>query len=413
MPKVTGRFITKKKGIITMAKDFTRLDNVMKGFIKDGKNPGCGVAIFQNDELLFESYAGYSNIEEKKPITRDSIFRQASTTKLFTYAILGMLYEEGKFLFSDPLYEYLPEWKNTKKFIRDSNNAVRAVPVDHPITIRNAVAMMCGLPYCMFPNPNATDPTLAAMSRQMAKLMEEKGQHPTLRDEVRVMSEVPIMFEPGTHWQYGFGSEITGALVETWTGKTLREVFKERIIDPLGLTRTATYIDDDIRDFVVTQYRRTPEGELVAMGPEGDSAYDPAVHPMGARVNLLSSPYDFAIFMQMLANGGTYKGERYLSEGTVNMLHENQLSDEVIKDFTNDYLAGYGYGLGFRTLMTQKYGHNGRLGCFGWTGGAGTWAEADPVDKLSIVYMHNMMPNDELYHHHRVRAAAYGCLLGD
>ena len=63
--------------------------------------------------------------------------------------------------------------------------------------------------------------------------------------------------------------------------------------------------------------------------------------------------------------------------------------------------------------MTQKYGHNGRLGCFGWTGGAGTWAEADPVDKLSIVYMHNMMPNDELYHHHRVRAAAYGCLLGD
>ena len=367
MPKVTGRFITKKKGIITMAKDFTRLDNVMKGFIKDGKNPGCGVAIFQNDELLFESYAGYSNIEEKKPITRDSIFRQASTTKLFTYAILGMLYEEGKFLFSDPLYEYLPEWKNTKKFIRDSNNAVRAVPVDHPITIRNAVAMMCGLPYCMFPNPNATDPTLAAMSRQMAKLMEEKGQHPTLRDEVRVMSEVPIMFEPGTHWQYGFGSEITGALVETWTGKTLREVFKERIIDPLGLTRTATYIEDDIRDFVVTQYRRTPEGELIAMGPEGDSAYDPAVHPMGARVNLLSSPYDFAIFMQMLANGGTYKGERYLSEGTVNMLHENQLSDEVIKDFTNDYLAGYGYGLGFRTLMTQKYGHNGRLGCFGWT----------------------------------------------
>jgi CubicO group peptidase (beta-lactamase class C family) len=67
--------------------------------------------------------------------------------------------------------------------------------------------------------------------------------------------------------------------------------------------------------------------------------------------------------------------------------------------------------LGFRTLITQKYGHNGRLGCFGWTGGSGTWVEADPVDKLSIAYMHNMMPNEELYHHHRVRAAAYGCAL--
>ena len=397
-----------------MAKDFTRLENVLKNFVEEGKNPGCGVAILQNDEVLFESYAGYANIAEKKPITSDSVFRQASTTKLFTYAILGMLYEEGKFLFSDPLYEYLPEWRNTQKFIRDSNNAVRAVPVDHPITIRNAVAMMCGLPYCMFPNPNATDPTLAAMSRQMAKLMEGNDKDPTLREEVRAMAEVPIMFEPGTHWQYGFGSEITGALIETWTGKPLREVFKERVIDPLGLTRTATYlVDDVIKENLVTQYRRTPEGELIAMGPEGDRGYDPAVHPAGARVNLLSSPHDFAVFMQMLANGGTYKGERYLSEGTVNMLHENQLSDEILPDFTNDYLAGYGYGLGFRTLMTQKYGHNGRIGCFGWTGGAGTWAEADPVDKLSIVYMHNMMPNDELYHHHRVRAAAYGCLLGD
>ena len=75
----------------------------------------------------------------------------------------------------------------------DSNNAVRAVPVDHPITIRNAVAMMCGLPYCMFPNPNATDPTLAAMSRQMAKLMEGNDKDPTLREEVRAMAEVPIM----------------------------------------------------------------------------------------------------------------------------------------------------------------------------------------------------------------------------
>ena len=93
------------------------------------------------------------------------------------------------------------------------------------------------------------------------------------------------------------------------------------------------------------------------------------------------------------------------------MLHESQLDEVTIKDFENDYLAGYGYGLGFRTLETQKFGHNGHLGCFGWTGGSGIWAEADPVANASIVYMHNMFPNEELYHHHRVRAVAYGCLL--
>ena len=113
----------------------------------------------------------------------------------------------------------------------------------------------------------------------------------------------------------------------------------------------------------------------------------------------------------MLANGGTYKGRKFLGAGTVEMLHENQLGEVQLRDFENDYLRGYGYGYGFRTLLTRQFGHNGHLGCFGWTGGSGIWVEADPVGKFSIAYMHNMMPNEELYHHHRVRTVAYGCML--
>ena len=105
------------------------------------------------------------------------------------------------------------------------------------------------------------------------------------------------------------------------------------------------------------------------------------------------------------------KGKKLLGAGTVAMLHANQLGEAQLKDFTNDYLAGYGYGYGFRTLLTQEFGHNGHIGCFGWTGGSGIWVEADPVDRFSIAYMQNMMPNEELYHHHRVRATAYGIML--
>ena len=224
------------------------------------------------------------------------------------------------------------------------------------------------------------------------------------------MADVPLMFEPGTHWYYGFGSEIMGALIETLEELPLKEVFRKRIIEPLELERADTYITDENRAYVVTNYIRR-DGTLIPAPPELDAPNDPAAAPVGARPNLLISPHDYAIFMQMLANGGTWKGRRFLGAGTVAMLHENQLDTVQMRDFENDYLAGYGYGFGFRTLLTQKYGHNGRLGCFGWTGGSGIWVEADPVDRLAIVYMHNMMPNDELYHHHRVRAAAYGCLL--
>ena len=388
-------------------KDFTRLDNLLKRFVEEGTNPGCAAAVMQGDELIWHGEAGYADIESGKKVDLHSMFSQASTTKLFTYAILGMIYEEGKFLFSDPLSDYLPEWKNTKKYVTLHNGAVETAPLEKPITIRDAVAMMCGLPYCMVPAVDPATPTLAAMSRQMRELLK-KGPS-TIAEEVRVMAEVPVMFEPGSHWQYGFGSEITGVLVETIEGKPLREVFQDRLIKPLELEDADTFARPWNQDRIVTNYAKKGPGQFEPMADF--SALDPDSVPAGARPNLLISARDFAVFMQMLANGGTYKGKKFLGAGTVAMLHENQLGPVQMADFECDYLAGYSYGLGFRTLLTRKYGHNGNIGDFGWTGGTGIWVEADPVEKFAVAYMHNMRPNEELYHHHRVRAVVNGIML--
>ena len=388
-------------------RDFTRMDKLLQSFVEQGTNPGCAVAVMQGDELIYHGEAGYADIESGKKVDIHSMFSQASTTKLFTYAILGMIYEEGKFLFSDPLYYYLPEWKNTQKYVMRPNGDIDVEPLEKPITIRDAVAMMCGLPYCMVPVVNPATPTLAAMSREMKELLK-KGPS-TIAEEVEVMANVPVMFEPGSHWLYGFGSEITGVLVETFEGKPLREVFKDRLIDPLELEDADTFARPWNKDRIVTNYAKKGPGQFERA--TDFSALDPESVPAGARPNLLISAHDFAVFMQMLANGGTYKGKKFLGSGTVAMLHENQLGPTQLKDFENDYLAGYGYGLGYRTLLTQKYGHNGHLGDFGWTGGTGIWVEADPVDKFSVTYMHNMRPNEELYHHHRVRAVVNGIML--
>ena len=221
-----------------MKRDFSKLDRLLEEFASHSV-PGCTCTIMQGDKAIYEGAAGYADIASGKKVNAHSMFRQASTTKLFTYAILGMLYEEGRFLFSEPVGKYLPEWSETKKFVVRPNGEVDTVPTERPLTIQNAVAMMCGLPYCMAPAPNPTTPTLAAMSKRIAALLE-KGT-PTLREEVRAMGDVPVMFEPGSHWEYGFGSEITGALVETLTGKALRENFREKIIEPLGLEDTDTF----------------------------------------------------------------------------------------------------------------------------------------------------------------------------
>ena len=207
-------------------KDFSRMDKLLESFVEKGTNPGCAVAVMQGDEMIYHGEAGYADIASGKKVDVHSMFSQASTTKLFTYAILGMLFEEGRFLFSDPLYYYLPEWKNTQKYIMRANGDIDTAPLDKPITIRDAVAMMCGLPYCMAPVANAKTPTLAAMSRQMEELLK-KGPS-TIAEEVRVMADVPVMFEPGSHWLYGFGSEITGVLVETFEEKHLRTALSIR-----------------------------------------------------------------------------------------------------------------------------------------------------------------------------------------
>ncbi|SCY76184.1 CubicO group peptidase, beta-lactamase class C family [Lachnospiraceae bacterium XBB2008] len=388
-------------------KDFSKLDELLRSFVDGGTNPGCAVAVMQGDELIYHGEAGYADIGSGKKVDVHSMFSQASTTKLFTYAIMGMLFEEGRFLFSDPLYYYLPEWKDTKKFVVRPNGDIDTVPLEKPITIRDAVAMMCGLPYCMMPSANPSTPTLAAMSKKMEELLQ-KGPT-TIAQEVRAMADVPVMFEPGSHWLYGFGSEITGVLVEAFENKPLREVFVDRLIEPLGLKDADTFVRPSNKDRVVTNYAKKGPGQFEKTGDFLN--LDPDSVPAGARPNLFISAADFAVFMQMLANGGTYKGKKYLGSGTVAMLHENQLGPEQLADFENDYLAGYGYGLGFRTLLTQKYGHNGHIGNFGWTGGSGIWVEADPVAKFSVAYMHNMRPNEELYHHHRVRAVVNGIML--
>ncbi len=389
---------------------FKKMDDLLKRF-SENSIPGSACTIMKKDEIIYQGYAGYADLDTKQEIDSRSIFRQASTTKLFTYAIIGMLYEEGRFLLSDPIYEYLPEWRHVKKYHTGPDNKLEIVELENPITIKDVVTMACGLPYCMFPDLNSDQPVVVAMSEALLSIMGDKK--PNLREEVRVMSKVPVLFEPGTRWLYGFGSEITGAIVEEITGKSLRIVFEERIIEPLGLKDTSTYITDHNRSQVVKNYSKADNGSLIKMEADSDADYNPELTPIGARPSLLSSSNEFAVFMQMLSNGGSYKGERLLGRKTVDLLRTNYLNETQLRDYNynNPYLAGYGYGLGFRTLMDKAAAnHNGSLGAFGWTGGSGIWVEADPKEELAIVYMHNMRPNEELYHHLRVRSVAYGCL---
>lgn len=393
------------------------LDELLRRFT-DGTIPGCACAVMREGELVYEGYAGYADVEKKAPVTERSLFRQASTTKLFTYVIGMMLYEQGKFLFTDPLYEYLPEWRNTCKYARMADGETRIVPVEHPITVRDAFTMSCGLPYCMRPIDRAllepgSNLTQNAMSEALRPYCEN-GRIPTIREEVRAASTAPIMFEPGTHWQYGFGSEIVGALVEELTGKSVRQNMLEKLIEPLELKDTATLLDKEQMERLVTCYQITPDHQKAPMPADMDETLKVGSVPEYSRANLNCSARDFAVFMSMLANGGVYKGERLIGKNTIDLMRTNQLGPDQLKDFHEKNgldILGYGYGMGVRTLMERTSGAcNGDLGAFGWSGGFGSWAEASPEKKMGVVYMHNTQGERNEYFHMKVRAVVYGCM---
>ncbi len=393
--------------------NFKDLDRLLQQYVDDGL-PGCGMVIAKNGEVLYENYFGYADIENGVKLEQKHLFRQASLTKVAMYTTAMMLYEQGKFLMTDPIYDFFPEWRNTKKKVTLPNGTVKVVPVDKPITVKNVMNMTCGLPYPMILGGiPVQNPTAESMRHALEPLY--KQEHFTVRDQIRALADVPIAFEPGTRWLYGFASEFTAGLIEAVTGKQAELVIKEMLFDPLGMKTTANFLYGDMGERLVKNYCLRPGkklGDDDALVTRDDSMM---VGPLGS-VNgfsrVVTNPSDYTHLIQMLANGGKWKGEQIMGRKTIDLMRTNTISDELIhKDFSNNYLCGYGYGYGVRTLLDKYEGHhNGSLGQFGWTGGSGTWGEADPSEGTSIVYMHNLQPNLEEYHHLRMRAVAYGCL---
>lgn len=384
---------------------FRDMDALLQSFVENGP-AGCGCAIARKGEILYEGYFGYANKERKLPVTENTVYRQYSMTKIAIYTLCMMLFEKGKFLLDDPISEYFPEWRETRKYVKDIDGTYQICQAERAIQIRHIMSMSCGLPYGHMPDDTPTGKEIYRVTEELKK----KG-HYTLREEIRAVSRVPIAFEPGSHWLYGFGSELAAGLIEVITGMEIQDALAKYLFEPLEMKDTGMIYFGDIKERMAVFYEKKEDGTLIPGRAMMDNKSEPGEENRMGCPRLFSTVKDFISFTQMLANGGIHKKERIMGRKTIDLMRKNQLSGRQLKDFQNSYLAGYGYGLGVRTLLDPAAGgSNSSPGEFGWTGGSGTWASIDPSEGVSVVYMHQMAPNMERFHHLRVRACAYGCL---
>ena len=380
------------------------LDRLLQSFIDRGI-PGCSLHVMQSGKTLYEGYFGVTDLDHPTPVTERTLFRQASLSKIPLYTVMMMLYEQGRFLMEEPIGNYLPEWSHSTKYVRQPDGTLSVVPTDRPITIKDVCTMKCGLPYCNSSAPTE-DPVLKGMQECMKPLWAVG--HYTLREHLKAMSKAPLACEPGEQWIYGFSSELAAGIVEAVCDRPINEVLRQMLYEPLGMTDTDAIFFGDAKERLVTLYAKNPDGKLVP-GPDFfDKKHLPGAEHEEGWGRIFSTGRDYSRLMQMLACGGTYNGIRFMSRKTIDLMRSNTLGST----FGDSYNGGYGYGYGVRTLVDKAAGNNnGSLGSFGWTGGFGSWCEADPEEELSIVYMHNLIPNDENYCHPRVRNASYGLII--
>ncbi len=370
--------------------------------------PGNDVSVYIENKEVFRYQSGFSDIENKIPMSDDLLFYIYSCSKVITVTAALQLYEKGFFLLDDPLYDFIPEYKEL--YIRDENNNI--IKASNPITLRNLFTMTAGFSY-----------NLKRKSIEEART-KTNGRMDTL-EVIKAIAKDPIDFEPGSSWKYSIGHDILAGVVEVVSGEKFRDYVTKNIFNPLEMNESF-YHSENVIDKVCNQYKyknaetdivklqsgqaKNKDGVIVKVEKNNPFILGPEYDSGGA--GICTSVSDYSKFASALANGGIGpNGERILSGGIIDLMRMNHLNEHQLKCFDWPQLKGCGYGLGVRTTIDKAIsGTTGNVGEFGWGGAAGASVLINPELKLSLFYTHHMLNPQEEYYQPRIRNVLYSCI---
>lgn len=371
--------------------------------------PGNSISVCIENKEVFTYQSGYENYEQKIKMGNNNLFNIFSCSKPITAIAALQLYEKGYFLLDDPLYDFIPEYKNM--YVKAENGNV--VECSNPITLRHLLTMSSGIP----------DIKNTETFEKVKKLT--KGKMNTLT-VIKNLAENCLAFEPGERWQYGISHDVLAAVVEVISGQKFRDYVKNNIFKPLDMNESY-YHNEDVIDRVAELYKyenntdtdlvklqssiqNKNNGKLINVDKSVSFVFGSEYDSGGAGIT--TSVSDYSKFASALANDGIGRnGDQIISAGTIELLRTNQLDENRLKCITWPQLKGYGYGLGVRTLINvAESGTCGNIGEFGWGGAAGATLLVDPDLKLSMFYTHHMLNPQESYYQPRLRNVLYTCL---
>lgn len=359
-----------------------RIDNLITQYIDSGWIAGAAGFIARDGRIVYHKSFGKADMSGRE-LQKDDIFRIASQTKAITSVAVMTLFEQGKFLLDDPVSKYIPEFSRPlviEKF-NAKDTSWTSIPANREITVRDLLTHTSGIEY-------------AGIGSAMMRAVYAKADIPGgfgssgvyIGDKMKALGKLPLLHQPGERFTYGLNVDVLGYLVEVWSGETLDEYFRNHIFVPLGMNDTYFYIPESKAGRLVKVVTED-QGRNLVNAPDAFGNYplltDGTYYSGGA--GLSSTIMDYAIFLQMMLNGGEYNGARILAPRTVELMISNQIGGLTV--------GKNKFGLGFEITTDEGQAVLGiSEGSFAWGGYFGTTYWADPEKKIVGLLFINQSP---------------------
>ncbi len=353
--------------------------------------PGAVLTVARHGKIAYEQVVGNRDPQAGAKAAADDIYRIYSMSKPITVVAALMLLEQGRFSLDEPVSKYLPQFASMQVGVpNESGGGMHLVPADRPISIQDLFRHSAGLTYGFFGSSPVKSAYLDA---------HLDAGDPDLTTFVDRLAKLPLAYQPGTTWDYSYAIDVIGRLVEVVSGQSLYQFEKQNILDPLGMTDTAFGVTDPAKQGRIAE----PFANDRNFGAGADFS-DPR-HPVRMESGgggMVSTAHDYTRFLQMLLNGGTLDGHRYLSPQTVRFMTSDQLGSVKPGPL---YLPGPGYRFGLGVAVRTDAGvapFPGSVGDWYWGGAGGTYMWVDPTQDMVVVFM-MQSPRQRLHYRSVIR----------
>jgi CubicO group peptidase (beta-lactamase class C family) len=358
-----------------------RVGDYLRNEVATGKIPGAIVLIQQHGRPVYFEKFGVRDVATRLPMTADTIFRLYSMSKPVTSVAAMMLVEDGKLSFGDPVSKYIPAFADAKVGVEkpDQNGKPALVlePLNRPVTIEDLLRHTSGVTYGFYGD--------SAVRKLYANSDLFEGDFDNAAFAERI-AKLPLAEQPGTLWDYGHSTDVLGRVIEVVSGQSLFQFEKARLLDPLGMTDTAFSVADEAKRARIAE--PMPDDRFVSPIAGIRDLMLPRRWESGG-AGMVGTIGDYARFAQMLLNGGTLDGRRYLKPETVASMTSDHIGPEtkIARDYFYFPGAGSGFGLGFAVRTAEPEDIPSPPGEYRWDGVAGTFFFVDPKDDMFVICM--------------------------